>query len=355
MNCDIYLKEKVLCKTIKYLFCYHKGCVLLRNINDKTLIQKLRMHSLIKSFRPIERLFRYEARCAISIDEDTFIFSCNGIIYNYSIKSNKATIEHRFDKGMKNPLTFCTRYIDGNLVDVIYGEYIWNENKTPVSIFRRVEGRWVVVYTFPQKAVTHVHNIVFDEYRNRYIILTGDSDNESGIWKADIDFNNVKPIVIGKQSYRSCVAFPTEKCVYYATDTPLEQNWIYELTEQPQGTANLLKVYKMPGPCICGRESSGSYFFATSVEGDPTQSKWKYRLSYRLGKGVHDSFVHIIKGNKYGQFCEIAKLKKDIFPIWLFQFGNAQFPTGEWKDGVIITPIATKHSDGRTLVINTDS
>lgn len=355
MNFSVYLKEKLLCKTNKYLFCYHKGCIFLRNSNDKTLINKLRIISLIKSLRPIERLFRYEARCAISIDEDTFLFSCDGIIYNYSVKSNKVTIEHHFGKGMKNPLTFCTRYINGNLVDVFYGEYIWNGNKGSVSIYKRVEGGWEVIYTFPQKTVTHVHNIVFDEYRNRYLILTGDTDSESAIWMADIDFKNVKPIVVGKQSYRSCVAFPTEQCVYYATDTPLEQNWIYKLIEKSDGTANVSKVYQMPGPCIHGRESSGSYFFATSVEGDPTQSNWKYRLSYRLGKGVYDRFVHIIKGNKDGEFCEIAKLRKDIFPIWLFQFGNAQFPTGDWKDGLLITPTATKHSDGRTLELNTDS
>ena len=66
-------------------------------------------------------------------------------------------------------------------------------------------------------------------------------------------------------------------------------------------------------------------YFETSVEGDPTVGKFRYRFFNKLGKGVKDRFVHIMKYQKGGPLEEIAKFKKDILPMWLFQFGNATF------------------------------
>ena len=163
----------------------------------------------------------------------------------------------------------------------------------------------------------------YDRYKNRYIILTGDDDSDSGIWEADCDFQSVKPIVVGKQSFRACALLITKNRMYYVTDTPLETNAVYELIEHEHG-ASVNMLAEISGPCIYGCEKDETMYFATSVEGDPSQGKWKYRFSQRLGKGVKDRFIHIYKLDKSG-IKEIGKFKKDSWPIWLFQFGNAQF------------------------------
>lgn len=129
----------------------------------------------------------------------------------------------------------------------------------------------------------------------------------------------------GKQCYRACVVYPTKDCLIYATDTPLEQNCVYKMEEKSEGN-EVTQLFSMPGPCIFGTERDGVMYFATSVEGDPTQNRWKYMLSYKLGKGVRDRYTHLVKCALDGSCLEFAKIKKDWLPMLLFQFGNIKFP-----------------------------
>lgn len=314
----------MLCRNSRYLLCYKKGKLLLKDSNTKKTLHTLKIHSSIKSLRLVERLLRYEPRASVSIDENTFLYSDHGFIYRYDARSNVATAEHKFDKGMNNPISFCTRYDkDGKLVDLLYGEYIWNQNHGPVAVYRRINEKWIKVYEFPVNTILHIHNIVYDKYRNRYLILTGDTDNESGIWEADYNFKNVNPIIKGLQKYRACVAFPTAEGIFYATDTPLETNYLYKLIEN-ENRMEINEICKMPGPCIFGRILNDTLYLATSVEGDPTLGKIRYKFSNKLGRGVVDRYSHLIQF-KNNEVKEIGKFKKDCLPMWIFQFGNMQF------------------------------
>lgn len=341
MKIKQYLSEQLLCGNRKYMIGYKRGCLIIRRSKDRSLVCMKRIHARFKSVELIERLFRYEPRAAVSMNDDTFIFSLHGYIYEYQVSSNIITKKHCFKKGMNNPLTFCVRRDEeGEIADILYGEYIWNTENGPVSIYRKQGEKWKKVYSFSSNTIKHIHNIFYDKYKNRYIILTGDDDKESGIWQADIAFNHITPLVKGKQQYRACVAWPTADGIYYATDTPLEINWIYKLVDN-QSEVSVKKIYELPGPCIFGRAKETDMYFATSVEGDPNLGGWRYRLSNKLGKGVKDRYVHIIKLTLNGSVKEICKFQKDKFPMWLFQFGNAKFPcTSDEK--IYICPQSTK-------------
>lgn len=333
---ELYMTEKLLAKNDMFLFAYKRGNIIVRRSENKQVVQKFKIHKGLKANPIIERLFRYEPRVAISLSEDIFIYSDHGSIYEYSVKHNSIKRQHTFSRGMNNPLTFCVRRnVNGSIVEIIYGEYIWNSDKGAVSIYRYDFKEWKEVFSFPEHTVKHIHNIIYDEFNDRYIIMTGDEDKESALWEADTDFQNVKMIVGGSQKYRACVVFPTPEGFFYATDTPLEQNWIYFYDYQD----GLKEVYKMPGPCIYGRIFNNKFYMATSVEGDPTLVGWKYILSNKLGKGVYDRKVHIIRCDKEGKAEEVANLKKDMLPMGLFQFGNAQFPMID--DGVYISTQST--------------
>lgn len=179
------------------------------------------------------------------------------------------------------------------------------------------------------------------------MILTGDGDAQSGIWEADLEFKSVKPIVKGSQKYRACVAYPTQEGIYYGTDTPLRQNYLYKLTERDGGVA-LLTLYEMPGPCIFGEVVDDALYMATSVEGNPALGGLRYKLSNKLGEGVKDRYTHIIRCVD-GDVSEIEKMEKDFWPMWLFQFGNAKFPISD--DGrVYICPQSCKCRYGTYIV-----
>ena len=311
-----YMHETLISSTEFYKLCFQYGVIKIQEKNSNNVIFKKRIHSIVKSIPVIERLMRMKPRAMLFLDSKSFIFSDHGFIYRCSV------------------------------LDIIYGDYIGNINRGPISIYRRIfDGKWKKIYEFPSHTIQHIHNIVFDRFRNRYLIMTGDLDEESGIWEADIDFKIVKPIVQGSQKYRACVLMPTENYLYYATDTPLEQNYIYRL----DNSGKLEQVSEIPGPCIFGIEKNDYLYFSTSVEGDPTLGKWKYKFSNKLGRGVKDRYSHLFRLSKEGEIEEITKLKKDWFPMWLFEFGNMKFPISD-DNRVYVCPQSLKAKYGTYVI-----
>ena len=313
------------------MLSYRNGALTYRTENTD---QQCTIGNKYKRIKIVERITRKEPRCAAKIDEDHILISFEGKILNYCISENRIVVEHRFSKGMNNPLEFLV-LDDPESGDrsIFYGEYIWNDAKGPVDIYRRKKGVWEIVYTFPEKTITHIHNLIFDEYRNGFFILTGDDDSESGIWFADNNFRSVKPVLVGSQQYRACVAFADGYGLFYATDTPLEKNYIYRVVlDADMNVVNHKRLYDMPGPCIYGCRHNGNMYFSTSVEPDSSLSTWRYRFTYKLGAGVKDRYTHIIKGSNDGKFDEVGQFKKDLLPIWLFQFGNVLFPKNATKE-----------------------
>ncbi len=57
--------------------------------------------------------------------------------------------------------------------------------------------------------------------------------------------------------------------------------------------------------------------------------------------------VHIIKYEPNCSASEIAaSFKKDFLPMWLFQFGNAQFPFQDGNNGIYIYSQSCKNING---------
>ena len=288
-----YCKGKLLCVAGEYLLSYRRGVLLLsKKKAPNCIISKLRIGSFLSRFELLSRFLRLEPRCAAPIDDRRILISHNGRILVYDIHINEISIDHVYERGMKNPLSFCiVEEQAGNII--YYGEYIHNTECGPVAVYKREKEKWEKVFEFPANTVTHIHGVVHDKYRNQFIILTGDSDSESGIWIADKSFKTVVPILTGKQQYRACVAFPRHDGLIYATDTPLETNALYYLKYDIADGNKLKKLCDIPGSCIYGTRINGNEYISTTVEPDSSLAGWKYRLTYRLGKGIKDRYSYI--------------------------------------------------------------
>lgn len=323
---SVFSNKRVLYYDGKDELSYLKGRLYFKR--DTSKFKSVKIGDIKCKSIAISRLMRLEPRCSAKVNDNCFLISWNGCILNYCPATNSYNVEHVYDRGMKNPLSFLSlENVETGENDVFYGEYIWNGNKGPVGIYKRSKGKWEKIYEFSAGLITHIHNIIYDSYRKQFIILTGDSDNDSGIWVADLSFSSVEALLIGSQQYRACVAFPAEEGIFFATDTPLEDNYIYYLPidkKQPIGKPE--KKFVMPGPCIYGTMLQGKMIFATSVEPNSELPTWKYRMTYQLGRGVHSRRSSIIVGKQNGTFNVLTSFEKDKMPIWLFQFGNIVFP-----------------------------
>ncbi len=334
---------------------YHKGKLYIGEENGENqiffaVVPMSRTARLLVRFRLTERLLRLEPRTACCMADGNYLLSCGGGIYCVDMKKNELRKELSLRSGMNNPLSFACYREDTPEEEILFGEYFSNNLQEPVSVYRRKHGQWNKVYSFSAGQVYHIHNIVVDDVAERIYILTGDADNESGIWCTDDGFQTVEPLVHGSQQYRSCVAYPNADGLIYATDTPREQNWLYRL-RQKNGEWETIPVCELPGPCIYGTKRNDGWFFATSVEGDDTLPAFRYRFSRKLGKGVQDRYCHVVFCNSSGQTEEVATFQKDALPMLLFQFGNCTFPDAPVDAPVFCTPLSVKRYDGKTVQI----
>ena len=359
MNCikdAIVVDAKVLAANDKYALCYRKGDlfrldILSMRLEFLTSLPYSPSKRLLTKCQLTERLLRLEPRTAISLDDTTFLFTFNGKIVSIDIMSGETRIEHEFRQGMNNPLNLIQiQGLRGFGNSILYGEYFSNNGFEDVRIWQRIDGVWKTAYTFRAGLIYHIHSLVADYKNSCLYVLTGDSDEESGIWKMCDNFQSIQRILGGSQQYRSCVAFPYNNCLLYATDTPHENNRLY-CASQNDGKWVVESKYDMPGPCIYGIAHNGKLFFATSVEADDLLPAYRYRFSYKLGVGVKDRFSHIVSMDESGTVKELCRFKKDIWPMLLFQFGNCLFPNNSNEKYLMICPQSVCTYHGKTLLM----
>lgn len=349
-------KQLLLTAPGKHVF-YKKGALFIAEMLDGPhrflcRIPQSKRNSILSRICLTERMLRLMPRAAAWIDADSFLFAHKGAIYRVELQTGRIEREHTLLPGMSAPLSFTQVNNVADFDDgIVYGNYV-GERNADISVWHRSkDGVWKNLFRFPQGSVLHIHQIVSDPEQGRLLILTGDADNEAGIWEARDNFRTVTPVLLGSQQYRSCFAFLKGSSIFYATDTPLERNYLYEYNPETEKTAMLCEL---PGPVIYGAVISNSeadnYLLATSVEPDSRKHGIRYLLSYKRGEGVLSPYSCLFYGNPETGFRQVARFKKDILPMALFQFGNALFPSGK-LDRIYACPQSVWKYHGKTIEI----
>lgn len=350
------VNAKILAASKTMALCYRKGKLYTLDYSSWSMqpLCQLPMSSknrMLSKCRLSERLLRLEPRTACVLDDENILVSFQGCVYRINLKEKGLVKELEFRPRMNNPLSFVSIIgLNGFEDSVLFGEYFSNNSFEDVKVWQRAKGEWKEALTLPAGSLYHIHAIVPDYKNNCLYILTGDSDKESAILKVTDNFKTVTPILKGSQQYRSCVAFPYREGLIYATDTPREVNHVYYAYPNKEGWS-IDTVCELPGPCIYGLCQNDAYYFATSVEADDTLPPFRYRFSYKLGAGVKARVSHVVKLDNNLSFSDVLSLKKDLWPMLIFQFGNCWFPANERKDMLMICPTSVKRYDGKTIII----
>jgi hypothetical protein len=311
------------------------------------------------SFSLFARILRKGVRCGCLVDNDLVVVCLDKNVLEINLKNKSISRGFKTPDGSR-PLVFTNiSGIKGFDDGIYFGGYKSNPRKEPISIYRRIsQDEWVVVFTFPEGEIEHIHNIVPDPHRNILYVLTGDFQNSSAIWVVENNFKSVKAVVRGEQIFRACVGFSTLDGLIYATDSPFSENSI-RILKEIDGLWHSTFVQKINGPSIYGCVWKDKFVFSTSVEGDGRNIDLFYKLFGRSrGKGVVDNNSVIYAGDYKNGFTPIYKIRKDFLPFYFFQFGVLIFPAGKNDSDVLpIYHIATrKYSMGTKLLsLNIDS
>lgn len=306
----------------------------------------------------ISRITRFLVRSAVIFDSNIYLIY-DKHIWRLDLKSNCPSLRKifKFKRGNMalNLTVISNKEADKvNLVPGIYfGEYFSNPNMLEVNVFRINEDNVDLVYTFPPNTVNHIHNIIYDRFRACLWVLAGDFEKGASIWKTDNGFKTLICVCNNNQKFRSCVAFPMQDGLLYATDSQFLKNEVRLLTIDSNFKFSKL-IGEINGPCIYGTEVSGQMFISTATE-PSTGKSFSYLDLFKCkpGEGVkkNRSDVYLINNNLNIKL--IFSKEKDLLPYYLAQFGNITFPSGKNNTNKLFTySIANKVNDMSTEIRN---
>lgn len=238
-------------------------------------------------------------------------------------------VTHRLLRGTR-PLHICTTP-DGR---VYWGEYFDNALRDEVHIYASDDGglRWDIAYTFPQKAIRHVHNVVYDRWAKCLWIFTGDYGPECRILRASLDLARIDEVVAGNQQARAVSVVMDESGLFFASDTPLEQNHVYHLDRR----GRLQQCAEISSSSIYGCRTRAGIFFSTMIEPSKVNASRDVTL-YGSADGA--------------RWDAMAQWHKDRWPMKYFQYGNAFLPDGENStDFLALTTLAVDKTDLETSI-----
>ena len=288
-------------------------------------------------FRLFKRLFRYDIRCFSRINDKYYFFLKSKL---YIVRTDFSICVIREFRNMSSPLYFC---LNANDNCIYFGDYSNQRKKKNVNIYKvGYDEKINIVASFNPGTVKHIHNILF--INNKYYVLTGDNDNESGIW--EIDQNLIVPICVGKQEYRSCFLWNSEHKLCYLTDSPFSHNYIVSYDTDKNIFSYL---HKINGPSINAIKHGDYVFFSTTVE--PNPNKKNIFNDFIVSEYISDSSIHIYKYCiSKNELQEVYKFKKDCLNMRLFGFGNARLFLN--KNYLYVVPFGNFFLNNKTIVLN---
>ncbi len=280
------------------------------------------------------RLFRDGFHAAAVLLSEEIVAAVAGAIVSLRPQENEFRVTHTITRGTR-PL-HITALPNGS---VFWGEYFDNAARDEVHIYASPDGEsWSVAYTFAKGAIRHVHNLVYDQWENCLWILTGDYGDECRILRTECDFSRTETVLQGNQQARAVALVPMADGLYFSSDTPLEPNFIFRLDRE----RNLSRLAPISSSSIYGCRVGERIFFSTMVE--PS----------RVNRDRH---VRIYDGEVCTQrWRPRLEWAKDLWPMGLFQYGNAFFPDGDNTSPYLaLTTVAVKSDDQVTSIYRVQS
>lgn len=340
------------------LVMYRHGSFSIYNMQDFTLWRKYSVfvslsEGILNRMKIVSRFLRLGVRCAIPLSESSFAFFLKDKIYEFDVISGCLSSGYGLEAGVR-PLQFTSiEGIRGFRNGIYWGAYLSNPQRKEVPIYyRESPSLWKKVFIFKAGLINHIHALIPDKYNQCVWIFTGDFDEAAGIWKATDGFSVVEPVLLGKQEYRGCVAFPTPMGLLYATDSQFIYNSVRILQKNDEEYVSKF-LSPLNGSCIYGCKIGNKYIFETSVEGTGIYKNLIHFLfSQKTGPGIKSRKVCLYVGNLDAGFKEIYSQEKDCLPF-SFQFGTFQFPSGDnITNYIVFRQVAVKKNDLSTIIMN---
>ena len=296
----------------------------------KALLESPSGKSRLCRSRLASRALRWEARCGVQVDGGLLV-SWRGFLLHCDLCTGDVRTVFSARRGFSTPLTIQST--NGEF-GAIWGDYGQNPEKKPVRIYGiSHDGELRTLYEFPAGAIRHVHGFS-PRLAGGWYVFTGDMEEAAGVYIASADFSSVEPLAVGDQCFRAVRGYDTPEGLVYATDSSIIRNHVYLLPNENPGSLRVLADTN--GPCIYGTQCEAGYLFSTTVEPDERLRGVRSYLSTKLGPGVMTRETQLLLVTNTAEVREVLKLKKDIYPMKLMQYGSLQFASGQERRNNVV-------------------
>ena len=321
-------KEKVFLRGNKIVF----------DSDGEKNVVKIPLKTVLFRSKYLKRLFRLDIRCFSKLGDSYFFFLKKTL---YMVDSNYMIHAIRYFENMTSPLYFCA---SKKTQTIYFGDYSNNLTESKVNIYSLDnQGNIKVLVSFSPGVVKHIHNI-YECEDGGLLIMTGDSNEESGIWS----FKNgtLKPICAGEQKYRTCFLTKRANKIIFLTDSPLSKNYICSYNID---NSKLCLLKAINGPCINALEEKDILYFSTSVEPNPLRKR--VFNNFVVSEFIEDKCIHIYKYIvKTDELIDLYKIKKDFHNMKYFGLGNSKLFFH--NKTLYLVPLGNQKLYGKTIVID---
>jgi hypothetical protein len=220
---------------------------------------------------------------------------------------------------------------------VYFGEY-QSSRPYAVKVMRLSnDGRQAeICYTFPLGQIRHIHSIIWDAFRHRLWIATGDNNAEAGLYYTDDDFQTVSYFQGGSQQWRMVSLLPTRDALYWGSDAgrdaiSKDQNFIFRWDFRRNA---LEKICPIDYPAYYSAFlNNGGMLVGTTYEpgivqhSEPTAALW-----------------YSPQGEQWQKICTIPY--KNLRKTNRTQYATINLPKGVIPEtSIMITPLNTQRWD----------
>jgi len=222
---------------------------------------------------------------------------------------------------------------------IFVGEYRMRRLPQPLRIWASTDNglSWNLAHVLRSWSAKHIHNLVWDQYRQGLWILTGDHDEESAFLFTADEFTSVAEYVRGEQLFRACHLICHPEGLYYGTDSERAQNWFVFLDTI---SVEAHMIQPLPGSCIHTARMAGRYFLSTAVE--PSKVNFCRQTELWCSLDLH-------------RWERICGFQKDRWPGF-FGFGRVILPRVQGECPLVVfSPIAVTEHDLTTFVMQPEA
>ncbi len=289
------------------------------------------LSQILVHYRLFSRGFRLGIRSLKKMNNGTILAIADRNLFR--LEDEQLEVVHSFKRGF-GPLR--EGWCEDDKGNLYLGEYFLNNKRNAsVNLLKSIDNgkSWQIIRSLDD--IRHIHCVQYDPFEKKIYMGTGDLDKESSIFFSEDEGETWTELGSGDQMFRTVSLLFTKDHIYWGSDSPTIQNYIYRYVRK---SGEIEKLGAVDGPIYYSTIlENGIKIFATTAEGDSE------------GKSAEwDNKAHIWSSEDGVQWEDIKSWEKDFLP-YIVGHGRILFPHGNHGNDLYITAEALKNVDGMLM------